>query len=215
MEIKTLEMDISEIKPNPKNPRVIKDANFKALVKSISEFPEMLDIREVVCDENMIILGGNKRYEATKTAGVNTIRVKQVFGLSEKQKRESVIKDNQSYGEFDEVMLKELYSEDELLEWYLQTSEEDLAPIQQDDFKAQMDKYTDDNCVYPIVPKLSEKYDCVIIFSKNKLDTNFLEEALGIDNEKCYKCDRIGKSHVVSSEKFIELWNQNKGLGNE
>lgn len=54
-------VDINEVKLNPVNPRVIKDDKFKKLVKSIKEFPEMLDIRPIVVDENNIVLGGNMR----------------------------------------------------------------------------------------------------------------------------------------------------------
>jgi ParB-like chromosome segregation protein Spo0J len=55
---------ISQVKSNPNNPRLIKDAKFKKLVKSIQDFPEMLELRPIVVDENMIVLGGNMRLKA-------------------------------------------------------------------------------------------------------------------------------------------------------
>ena len=64
-------MKITEIKPNPNNPRVIKDNKFKLLVKSIQEFPEMLELRPIVIDENNIVLGGNMRLKACIEAGYN------------------------------------------------------------------------------------------------------------------------------------------------
>jgi ParB-like chromosome segregation protein Spo0J len=61
---------INSIKTNPKNPRLIKDDKFKKLVKSIQEFPQMLELRPIVVDENNIILGGNMRYKACVEAGL-------------------------------------------------------------------------------------------------------------------------------------------------
>ena len=57
-------MKIQEIKPNPNNPRIIKDHKFKQLVKSIQDFPQMLELRPIVIDENNMILGGNMRLKA-------------------------------------------------------------------------------------------------------------------------------------------------------
>jgi ParB-like chromosome segregation protein Spo0J len=47
---------ISQIKINPNNPRQIKDDNFKKLVKSVTEFPEMLKLRPIVVNKEMVIL---------------------------------------------------------------------------------------------------------------------------------------------------------------
>ena len=62
-------MNINEIKPNPNNPRIIKDDKFKKLVKSIQDFPQMLELRPIVIDKNNIVLGGNMRLKACKEAG--------------------------------------------------------------------------------------------------------------------------------------------------
>ena len=57
-------MRIAQIKPNPNNPRIIKDDKFKKLVKSIQDFPQMLELRPIVIDENNVVLGGNMRLKA-------------------------------------------------------------------------------------------------------------------------------------------------------
>ena len=75
-------MRIQEIKSNPNNPRIIKDNKFKQLVKSIQEFPEMLELRPIVIDENNIVLGGNMRLKACIEAGLTDVPVK-VASLSE------------------------------------------------------------------------------------------------------------------------------------
>lgn len=92
---------ISKIKSNPNNPRLIKDYKFRKLVKSIKEFPEMLKLRPIVVDENNIILGGNMRYKACIEAGLKEIYVIQADDLSEDQKKEFIIKDNSSFGDWD------------------------------------------------------------------------------------------------------------------
>ena len=85
---------VGEIKPNPNNPRVIKDDKFKKLVKSIQEFPQMLNIRPIVVNDDMIVLGGNMRLKACKEAGIKEIPIIKASELTKEQQREFIIKDN-------------------------------------------------------------------------------------------------------------------------
>ena len=110
---------ISEIKLNPNNPRLIKDDKFKKLVKSIQDFPEMLDIRPIVVNSDMIILGGNMRYKACKEAGLKEIPVIVAENLTEEQQKEFLIKDNTSGGEWDFEMLANEWDVEQLEEWGL------------------------------------------------------------------------------------------------
>lgn len=116
MEIKTLELKISQIKPNPENPRVIKDHKFKQLVKSVTDFPEMLSIRDVVIDENNMILGGNMRYRACRTLGWTKVPV-MVVTLPEEKRKELIIKDNISYGEWDDDVIEQSWDTDLFNKW--------------------------------------------------------------------------------------------------
>jgi len=109
---------ITDIKLNPNNPRLIKDDKFKKLVQSIKDFPEMLDIRPIVVNKDMIILGGNMRYRACKEAGIKEIPVI-VTDLSEDKQREFLIKDNTSGGEWDWDMIANEWDADELEAWGL------------------------------------------------------------------------------------------------
>jgi site-specific DNA-methyltransferase (adenine-specific) len=109
---------ISDIKLNPNNPRLIKDDKFKKLVQSIKDFPEMLNIRPIVVNKDMIILGGNMRYRACKEAGIKEIPVI-ITDLSEDKQREFLIKDNTSGGEWDWDMLANEWDTDELESWGL------------------------------------------------------------------------------------------------
>jgi hypothetical protein len=95
------QVPIGEIKPNPNNPRIIKDSKYKQLVKSIKEFPEMLQLRPIVVNSEWIVLGGNQRLKACKDAGLLEVPVILAKDLSEDQQKEFVIKDNTSFGEWD------------------------------------------------------------------------------------------------------------------
>ena len=111
---------ISEIKLNPNNPRLIKDDKFIKLVQSIKDFPEMLDIRPIVVNADMVILGGNMRFKACKEAGLKEVPIIVADNLTEEQQREFLIKDNTSGGEWDFEMLANEWDVDELTEWGLE-----------------------------------------------------------------------------------------------
>jgi ParB-like chromosome segregation protein Spo0J len=108
----------SEIKPNPNNPRLIKDDKFKKLVKSLKDFPEMAEVREVVINKDHVILGGNMRFKAMLEAGWIEIPVK-VVDWSEDKQKQFIIKDNVSGGEWDWDVLANEWNADLLEEWGL------------------------------------------------------------------------------------------------
>ena len=109
---------ISEVKVNPNNPRLIKDDKFKKLVQSVKDFPEMLNIRPIVVNKDMIILGGNMRYKACKEAGLKEIPII-ITDLTEEQQKEFLIKDNVSGGEWDWDILANEWNTDDLENWGL------------------------------------------------------------------------------------------------
>jgi ParB-like chromosome segregation protein Spo0J len=110
---------ISEIKTNPKNPRLIKDDKFKKLVKSIQEFPQMLELRPIVVDENNIVLGGNMRLKACIEVGLKEIYIVKAEDLTEEQKDEFIVKDNVGFGEWDWDLLANEWDVEKLDEWGL------------------------------------------------------------------------------------------------
>ena len=113
---------LSEVKVNPNNPRLIKDDKFKKLVQSIKDFPEMLNIRPIVVNQDMIILGGNMRYKACKEAGLKEIPIIKT-DLTEDQQREFLIKDNTSGGEWDWEVLANEWDNEQLEAWGLDLPE--------------------------------------------------------------------------------------------
>lgn len=115
--MKTEKISIKKIKLNPNNPRVIRDEKFQKLVKSIQEFPEMLEIRPIVVNADSIVLGGNMRLKACQEAGLKEIPVLFAEHLTEEQQRQFIIKDNIGYGEWDWEMLANEWNTEELKDW--------------------------------------------------------------------------------------------------
>ena len=111
-------VNISEVKVNPNNPRLIKDDKFKRLVQSVKDFPEMLEIRPIVVNKDMIILGGNMRFKACQEAKIKTIPII-ITDLTEQQQKEFLIKDNISGGEWDWDILANEWNAEELKDWGL------------------------------------------------------------------------------------------------
>lgn len=114
---------LSKVKPNPNNPRLIKDEKFKKLCASIQAFGDkMMPLRPIVVDENFVILGGNMRYRALKELGYKEVPdewIKQASELTDEEKKEFIVKDNVGFGEWDWDMLANEWDSDSLSEWGL------------------------------------------------------------------------------------------------
>jgi len=117
---------ISEIKLNPNNPRLIKDDKFKKLCESIKQFPQMLEIRPIVVNSDMIVLGGNMRLKACKEVGLKEVPIIRAENLTEEQQREFLIKDNVSGGEWDWGVLSNEWDSEQLEEWGLDVPNFDI-----------------------------------------------------------------------------------------
>jgi hypothetical protein len=117
--MKTQTVKINEVKSNPNNPRIIKDDKFKKLVASIKELPQMLELRPIVVNEDMVVLGGNMRLKACKEAGLKEIPIIKASELNEEQQRAFIIKDNVGFGEWDWDALANEWDAEQLDEWGL------------------------------------------------------------------------------------------------
>lgn len=125
---------ISKVRSNPNNPRIIKDDKFQKLVKSIQEFPQMLEIRPIVVNDDMIVLGGNMRLKACLEAGLKEIPIIKASSLTEEQQKEFIIKDNVGFGEWDWNDLANNWDAQELEEWGLDIPGfEEVEEKEQDD----------------------------------------------------------------------------------
>jgi len=110
--------DINDIRPNESNPRIIKDAKFEALVKSIQEFPDMTMVRPLIINQENVILGGNMRYLAMKKLEFTTVPCQKVDWSEERQK-EFLIKDNINFGEWNWDDLANDFEQQDLSDWGL------------------------------------------------------------------------------------------------
>ena len=120
-------MNIKKIKPNPSNPRLIKDDKFNKLVESIRTFPEMMEKRPIVCvtdvDGKIFPLGGNMRFKALQELKYKEIPdnwIQMADEWTEEQRREFVIKDNVGFGEWNWEDLANNWDAEKLEEWGLE-----------------------------------------------------------------------------------------------
>ena len=142
MEIKTVKL--SEVKSNPNNPRIIKDDKFSKLVKSIQEFPKMLEIRPIVVNSDMIVLGGNMRLKACKEAGLKEVPIIFADDLTEDEQKQFIIKDNVGFGEWDWDMLANEWEPELLESWGLDVPSWQETPDYSDkNQEIDVDDYTD------------------------------------------------------------------------
>ena len=137
---------INAIAINPNNPREIKDYKFQKLVKSIKDFPEMLELRPIVVNKHNLILGGNMRYRAAVEAGLDEVYIVKALGYTQAQEDEFIIKDNSSFGEWDWDLLANEWEVKELSDWGLDLPkiyfDEDKEPeIDKDIFDHELDTY--------------------------------------------------------------------------
>ena len=114
---------ITQVKPNPNNPRIIKDAKFEKLKKSIQDFPDMLNKRPLVCftdkDGMFVVLGGNMRLKAAQAIGMKELPIVLADEWTEEQKAEFLIKDNVGFGEWAWDELANEWDSEKLEEWGL------------------------------------------------------------------------------------------------
>lgn len=132
-------MKLSDIKPNPNNPRLIKDDKFKKLVNSIKEFPKMMELRPIIINNDGIALGGNMRLKALKELGYKDIPetwVKRAETLTEEEARRFIIADNVGFGEHDWDILANEWDAGDLEKWGLDVPGFEEAPeVEEDDYE--------------------------------------------------------------------------------
>ena len=162
---------ISKVKPNETNPRFIKDNKFKKLVKSIKEFPEMLKLRPIVVNKDMVVLGGNMRLKACKEAGLKDVWILKADNLTEEQQKEFIVKDNVGFGEWDWDILANDWDIKELEDWGL-----DGFPF---DIEEKDEVYTK-NIEAPTYEPKNEKPKADELFNENKVKE--LIKNIGLSN---------------------------------
>lgn len=133
---------ITEVIANPNNPRLIKDDKFKKLVKSIQDFPDMLNVRPIVVNKDMVVLGGNMRLKAIKEAGLKEINV-DIVDWDEQKQKEFIVKDNVGYGEWDWDDLANNWDSAELSDWGLDIPNFNIEGFEDKNKELSLDDITD------------------------------------------------------------------------
>jgi len=173
---------LNNIKTNPKNPRVIKNDKFEKLVKSIKEFPEMLKLRPIVVDENMIVLGGNMRLKASKEAGLKEVWIDIAEGLTQKQKDEFIVKDNVGFGDWEWNLLANEWNSNDLVEWGLDVWQNiDDIEISDDFSLPENDKEPFQQMTFTLADQQVEYIKEQIKFIKSA-KSNIFDETFGNEN---------------------------------
>jgi len=209
-----MKLKITEVKLNTNNPRVIKDIKFKKLVKSIKEFPEMLELRPIVIDEDNIILGGNMRYRACIEAGLTEVFVKVAKGLTEEQKKEFIVKDNVGFGEWEWDILGNEWDSAKLDEWGLDVWQNE-PEVAEEEVSEEIYTQNIESPIYEpnnekpdvselIIESVTDKLIAEIEASKiPKKDKTFLLKAAQRHNEFHYK--KIADYYANSNKEVQEL----------
>lgn len=119
---------ITSVKLNEDNPRTISKEKFEDLKTSIKEFPEMLNLRPIVVDENMVVLGGNMRLQACLELKIKEVPIISAANLTPEQREEFLIKDNVSFGQWDWDKLANEWDATQLNSWSLDVWVPDEEP---------------------------------------------------------------------------------------
>jgi hypothetical protein len=168
------QVKINKVKGNPSNPRIIKNDKFLKLVKSIQEFPEMLKLRPIVVDEDFMVLGGNMRLKASKAAGLKEVWIDIAEGLTEDQKKEFIVKDNVSFGEWEWDILANEWDSVGITEWGLDVWQNE------DDIKEEEADMLSKNIKAPTYDPKNEKPIEAELFNEDK--TKELIQKIGLAN---------------------------------
>jgi 16S rRNA G966 N2-methylase RsmD len=199
---------LSAIKRNPNNPRILKDDKFAKLTQSIKDFPQMLDIRPIVVNDDMIVLGGNMRLKACKEAGLKEVPVIKVDDLTEEQQREFIIKDNVGFGEWDWDLLANDWDVDLLDAWGL-----DIDFSGDDDNKG----LTDEDDVPEVTEEVTSKAGDIWLLGKHRVMCGDSTSATDIDllmngikpdlihTDPPYGMNAVTKSGVLSKNYKIDI----------
>lgn len=199
-------MSVVDLNINDENPRNIDDVKFAKLVKSVKNFPKMLEIRPIVIDENNVILGGNMRFRACVEAGLKEVPILKVQDFTDEQKQEFIMKDNISFGKWDWELLSENFDAYQLDEWAL-----DLDPkmfnIESDD--ETMDEAKDNTKFndYTIYFADEQQMDVWYAFVK-KLKNDFKDYENISDRILRYIAEVYDENNMSESERILKFIGQ-------
>ena len=188
---------ISKVRPNSENPRYIKDEKFKKLVQSIKEFPEMMPVRPIVVNKEMVVLGGNMRLKAMQEAGLDKVWV-EVVDWSEEKQREFIIKDNVGFGEWDWDELANTWDAEELNKWGLD------VPIDLEEIKETKD--IPETGEVEFSDELLLEHNYIVLYFDNPMDWEVAQDVYGLKQVKTNVpngSQKVGIGRVLNGKNFI------------
>jgi len=179
---KMQKVKIAEVKTNPNNPRLIKDDKFKKLVKSIKEFPQMLELRPIVVNDDMIVLGGNMRLKACKEAGLKEVPIIKASDLTNEQQKEFIVKDNVGFGEWDWDLLANEWDVDQLNDWGMD------VPYTEDDIE-EMGNPMNEQSEKPFATELDTQSNYLILKFDTDIDWIQAKTLFGLKTETAQRAN--------------------------
>ena len=189
---------ISQVKNNPNNPRVIKNDDFRKLVKSIKEAPWMLQLRSIIVNDDNVVLGGNQRLRACKEAGLKEVYIIKASSLTEEQQREFIVKDNLSSGEWDWDALANEFEIEDLENWGLN------LPLGYDEIKDTKD--IPDTGEIEFSEELFLEHNYIVLYFDNALDWEVAQEKYNIKKVKTpvtEKSQKVGTGRVINGKDYL------------
>jgi hypothetical protein len=191
---------LSQLKSNPNNPRIIKDDKFRKLVRSITEFPEMLEARPIVCDPDGVVLGGNMRLKACREAGLKEVPA-YVVTWEEAKQREFIIKDNVGFGEWDWDMLANEWDMDLLDTWGMP------LPFTEDDIE-EMKSPDNEQTEHPFATELDRESNYIVLKFTTDIDWIQAKTLFGLQTETAQRSNgkpwSSGIGRVLDGPKALE-----------
>lgn len=199
-----------QIEGVPANPRLIRDSRYEALKKSITDDPEYMTYRELIVmpfGDKYVTLAGNQRLRCCRELGYKEIPCKVLpEDTPPLKQRAYATKDNISFGQDDYGKLL-AWDREELVEWGKELKDSDLGKMDADEYEEMFNGIKDDDAIYPVIPKLDDNKELIIIVSDSDVNANHVRELLGMNKMKSYKSDRVEKSNVISISDFLKRWN--------
>ena len=111
--------NLSDLKPNPKNPRTADPDAIARLAESIEKNPKFFEARPILLSDRtgeLVIIGGERRSEAARLLNLKAAPTILMSGLTEEQEDEIMIRDNTHAGKWDEAKLL-TWSKEQLKSW--------------------------------------------------------------------------------------------------
>jgi len=203
MKLKIVNKNIDELIDSEYNPKKCSPKEENDIRNSIMKFgivdPLIVNMHK---GRENIIIGGHQRKRICKELGFTEIPCV-ILDLEKKDEMELNLRLSKNTASIDEELVVQNFTE-EIMKAVGYQIEKMKSSVSE--YEKAFNSITNNDVPYPLVPKFSEKYDCIIIVSKNSIDTTFLKNALGVHKAQSYKSSATGEAMVIDIEQFKKQW---------